>query len=98
MADQQGFKRINFFKGFLTTEKDWNEAEKYHIDKRMLHNRMLHAPGSDRWYIVYHRRPLGDHDRNHRVVCIDEMHFDSRGEIEPVVLTKTGVERDVLAK
>ena len=42
---QQGFKRINFFKGFLTTEKDWNDAERYHIDKRRLHNRMLHSPG-----------------------------------------------------
>jgi len=42
---ENGFKRINFFKGFLTTEKDWNEAEKYHIDKRKLHNRMLHSPG-----------------------------------------------------
>jgi len=41
----QGFKRINFFKGFLTTEKDWNDAERYHIDKRRLHNRMLHSPG-----------------------------------------------------
>src|SRR5882762_9505743 len=40
---QQGFKRINFFKGFLTTEKDWNDAERYHIDKRRLHNRMLHS-------------------------------------------------------
>src|SRR5690349_14856204 len=40
-----GFKRINFFKGFLTTEKDWNDAERYHIDKRNLHNRLLHAPG-----------------------------------------------------
>jgi hypothetical protein len=45
MSEQQGFKRINFFKGFLTTEKDWNEAEKYHIDKRALHNRLMHAPG-----------------------------------------------------
>ncbi|MBP6632575.1 MAG: hypothetical protein KA297_24345 [Kofleriaceae bacterium] len=45
MSEQQGYKRINFFKGFLTTEKDWNDAERYHIDKRMLHNRMLHAPG-----------------------------------------------------
>ena len=46
MSDaQQGFKRINFFKGFLTTEKDWNDAERYHIDKRRLHNRMLHSPG-----------------------------------------------------
>jgi hypothetical protein len=41
----QGFKRINFLKGFLTTEKDWNDAERYHIDKRRLHNRMLHSAG-----------------------------------------------------
>jgi len=45
MSEQQGYKRINFFKGFLTTEKDWNDAEKYHIDKRRLSNRMLHSPG-----------------------------------------------------
>jgi hypothetical protein len=41
----KGYKRINFFKGFLTTEKDWNEAEQYHVEKRKLHNRLLHAPG-----------------------------------------------------
>jgi hypothetical protein len=46
MSEQvQGYKRINFFKGFLTTEKDWNDAERYHIDKRRLHNRMMHSPG-----------------------------------------------------
>jgi hypothetical protein len=45
MSEQQGYKRINFFRGFLTTEKDWNDAERYHIDKRTLHNKMLHAPG-----------------------------------------------------
>jgi hypothetical protein len=39
----KGFKRINFFKGFLTTEKDWNEAEQYHVEKRKLHNRLLHC-------------------------------------------------------
>ena len=37
----KGFKRINFFKGFLTTEHDWNDAERYHIEKRRLHNRMI---------------------------------------------------------
>lgn len=42
---QQGYKRINFFKGFLTTEHDWNDAERYHLEKRKLHNRCLHAPG-----------------------------------------------------
>ncbi len=48
--DVKGFKRINFFKGFLTTEKDWNEAEKYHIDKRALHNRVFHTPGVVKGY------------------------------------------------
>ncbi len=44
-TEVKGFKRINFFKGFLTTEADWNDAEKYHIEKRKLHNRVFHAPG-----------------------------------------------------
>jgi len=55
------------------------------------HHSILHAPGSPAWYIVYHRRPLGDRDRNHRVVCIDELRFDTNGMIEPVKITTTGV-------
>jgi hypothetical protein len=47
---EKGYKRINFFKGFLTTEQDWNDAERYHIEKRKLHNRRLHAPGVVRGY------------------------------------------------
>src|SRR5678815_3436796 len=43
------------------------------------HHSVLHVPGPDRWYIVYHRRPLGDRNPNHRVTCIDEMHFDNEG-------------------
>jgi hypothetical protein len=38
------YKRINFFKGFLTTEQDWNDAERYHVEKRKLHNRMRSTP------------------------------------------------------
>ena len=60
------------------------------------HHSVLHAPGSNRWYIVYHRRPLGETDPNHRVVCIDEMYFDGQGRIEPVKITKEGVPRDSL--
>jgi beta-xylosidase len=55
------------------------------------HHSVLNA--SDKWYIVYHRRPLGETDRNHRVVSIDELQFDERGLILPVAITKTGVER-----
>jgi hypothetical protein len=39
------YKRINFFRGFLTTEEDWNDAERYHVEKNRLHRRMFHAPG-----------------------------------------------------
>ena len=60
------------------------------------HHSILHAAGSNRWYIVYHRRPLGETDRNHRVVCIDEMRFDVNGAILPVVITKEGVAADPL--
>ncbi len=45
------FKRLNFFKGFLTTEQDWNDGESYHIQKRMLHNKTLHAPGVVRHFM-----------------------------------------------
>ena len=57
------------------------------------HHSILNAP-SGKSYIVYHRRPLGETDRNHRVVCIDELRFDEKGSILPVVITATGVERD----
>ena len=60
------------------------------------HHSVLHRPNSSRWYIVYHRRPLGEVDRDHRVVCIDEMYFDQKGLIQQVVITKEGVRRDAL--
>ena len=55
------------------------------------HNSVIHVPGTDEWFIVYHRRPLGETDANHRVVSIDELHFDAQGRIAPVTLTTTGV-------
>ena len=42
---EQEFRRINFFRGFLTTEHDWNAAEAYHVEKRKLHSSMMHGPG-----------------------------------------------------
>ena len=60
------------------------------------HHSVLQAPRSKKWYIVYHRRPLGETDRNHRVVCIDELRFDDRGLILPVTITAAGVPPDPL--
>ena len=55
------------------------------------HHSVIHHPEKDLWYIVYHRRPLGETDRNHRVTSIDEMHFDEKGFIKPVNITHKGV-------
>ena len=35
------------------------------------HHSVLHSSGSSKSYSFYHRRPLGETDRNHRVVSID---------------------------
>lgn len=55
------------------------------------HHSVINVPSTDDWYIVYHRRPLGETDRNARVVCIDPLSFDKDGNIKPVEITFTGV-------
>ena len=51
---------------------------------------------SGKYYIVYHRHPLGATDGNNRVTCIDELHFDDEGNILPVNMTFEGVKADKL--
>lgn len=55
------------------------------------HHSVIQVPGKDEWYIVYHRRPLGDKGRDHRETCIEKMEFDAAGHILPVKLTREGV-------
>ncbi len=52
------------------------------------HHSVIHSLSDDKYYMVYHRRPLGETSANHRVVCVDEMHFDMEGHILPVKMTK----------
>ena len=52
------------------------------------HHSVIHSAADDKYYIVYHRRPLGETAANHRVVCIDELFFDEHGHILPVKMTK----------
>ena len=55
------------------------------------HNSVLHPPRTDEWYIVYHRRPIPNQGRDHRVSCIDRLEFDETGRILPVRMTFEGV-------
>ncbi|KAA5548233.1 glycoside hydrolase family 43 protein [Adhaeribacter rhizoryzae] len=60
------------------------------------HHSVIQTPGKDDWYMVYHRRPLGETDANHRVTCIDKMYFDEKGLIKPIKITNEGVARKPL--
>ncbi|AWX43244.1 Beta-glucosidase [Flagellimonas maritima] len=55
------------------------------------HNSVLRMPDTDDWYIVYHRRPIPNEHRNHRVICIDKMEFNGDGTIKPIKMTFEGV-------
>ncbi|MFZ3384031.1 MAG: hypothetical protein WA144_08910 [Candidatus Methanoperedens sp.] len=39
------FKRARYFHGMLMTDRDFTEEQKYHIEKRKLHNRLVHGWG-----------------------------------------------------
>ncbi len=60
------------------------------------HHSIIHIQKNDSWYIVYHRRPLGETEANHRVTCIDRMYFDANGMIKPVKITFEGVQAETL--
>lgn len=55
------------------------------------HNSVINIPGTDRWLMVYHRRPIPNEDRDHRVTCIDKLEFNDDGTIKPVKMTFEGV-------
>jgi beta-xylosidase len=62
------------------------------------HHSVLKHPEQDKWFIVYHRRPLTETDGNSRHTCIDVMEFDEKGLIKPVKITFEGVEALPLEK
>jgi beta-xylosidase len=60
------------------------------------HHSVIKVPGKEKWYIVYHRRPLTETNGNSRETCIEEMHFDEKGLIKPVTITKEGVSKNLI--
>ena len=52
------------------------------------HHSVLNIPGTDDWYICYHRRPIPNESPHHRVTCLDRMYFNADGSVRPVVMTK----------
>ena len=59
------------------------------------HNSIVNIPGTDDWYIVYHRinkNYLSNGPGIHREVCVDKLTFDVDGKINPVKPTRQGID------
>lgn len=55
------------------------------------HNSVINVPGTDDWYMIYHRRPIPNQSPHHRVTCIDRMYFNDDGTIQNIKMTFEGV-------
>jgi len=58
------------------------------------HNSIIQIPGTDEWYIVYHRinkNYLKNGPGFHREVCIDKLEFNADGTIKRVIPTQEGI-------
>lgn len=60
------------------------------------HHSIIKTPDSDKYFIVYHRRPITETHANSRETCIEEMFFDENGFIKPVTITDEGVKEHLL--
>ena len=58
------------------------------------HNSVINTPNTDNWYIIYHRRPIPNEGRDHRVTCIDKLEFNQDGTIKQVKMTIKGVKKE----
>lgn len=69
-----------------------------HLDKNIAtgagHNSVINTPNTDNWYIIYHRRPIPNVGRDHRVTCIDNLEFNEDGTIKQVKMTLEGVKKE----
>ncbi|UZX03330.1 family 43 glycosylhydrolase [Arthrobacter sp. CDRTa11] len=55
------------------------------------HNSVVQVPGTDDWYIVYHRFAIPGGDGMHRETTIDRLTYAADGSIKPVVPTLESV-------
>ncbi|WP_332662729.1 family 43 glycosylhydrolase [Aeromicrobium sp.] len=56
------------------------------------HHSIIQVPGTDDWYIAYHRFGMPGGDGTHRETTIDRLHFNADGTIKKVVPTLESVD------
>jgi beta-xylosidase len=48
------------------------------------HHSVINVPGTDRWYIIYHRHAIPNGNGYTRETCLARMEFDEQDRIKPV--------------
>ncbi|HEY8933219.1 MAG TPA: family 43 glycosylhydrolase [Rariglobus sp.] len=48
------------------------------------HHSVVNVPGTDRWYVVYHRHAIPDGNGYQRETCLARMEFNPDGSIKPI--------------
>ena len=56
------------------------------------HSSIIQVPGTDDWYIAYHRFAIPDGNGFNRETTIDRLYFDSSGAITPVIPTLESID------
>ncbi|KND42819.1 family 43 glycosylhydrolase [Streptomyces stelliscabiei] len=62
------------------------------------HHSVVHVPGTDDWYIAYHRFAIPGGDGTHRETTIDKLEFDADGLIKKVVPTLESIDPVTIAR
>jgi beta-xylosidase len=70
------------------------ESEEGDIATGAGHHSVIKRQDTGEYIMVYHRRPIPNKDRDHRVTCMDKMEFNDDGTIKPVKMTFEGVAAD----
>ncbi|KAI0515463.1 putative glycosyl hydrolase [Xylaria bambusicola] len=54
------------------------------VTKRVGRSSMIHVPNTDIWYVLYHRQPLSETDKDHCIIAYDRIYFNEDNTIQPV--------------
>jgi beta-xylosidase len=72
-----------------TPEKDFIVLQKNGPAVGTAHNSVVNVPGTDRWYVAYHRHAIPGGSGYQREVCLARMEFNVDGTIKPMDPMKT---------
>lgn len=67
-----------------TPEKDFIVLRKHGAAVGTAHHGVVNVPGTDRWYVAYHRHAIPGGGGYKRQVCLARMEFDADGSIRPM--------------